>query len=84
MLDEGKVHLLATDAHDTKRGPPFLAEARESVARRLGKDEADRLVVKNPLCILQNVIPSGLPHFAGKGSGDDGGFWRWARGLGRG
>jgi protein-tyrosine phosphatase len=83
MLDERRVHLMATDAHDARKRPPLLAEARDAVARRLGKEEADRLVVKNPLCILENVLVSKLSGPAGDGGGDNGGFWRWARRLGK-
>lgn len=56
MLDEGKVHLLATDAHDARRRPPLLAEARTTVAARHGEAAAHRLVVENPLSILENVL----------------------------
>jgi protein-tyrosine phosphatase len=83
MLSEGKVHLLATDTHDTGRRPPFLAEARDAVARRLGEEAAERLVLKNPLGILQNVLPSALPAFGEGGAGGKAGFWRWARGSGK-
>ncbi|HET8897222.1 MAG TPA: CpsB/CapC family capsule biosynthesis tyrosine phosphatase [Rhodanobacteraceae bacterium] len=55
MLDEGLVHILATDAHDPKRRPPLLAEGREAAALRVGADEAARLVVKRPQAILDDV-----------------------------
>jgi len=80
MLEEGRVHLLATDAHDTRRRPPILSEASDLVARRLGADEADRLVERNPLHILENVLlsrPSGR-RSAGKKRRNKGGFWGWA------
>ena len=60
MLDEGIVHLLATDAHDVTRRPPRLAEARDRLAERCGEDTATALVVTNPLYILKNMVPSEL------------------------
>jgi protein-tyrosine phosphatase len=84
MLGEGRVHLLATDAHDARRRPPLLAEARNRAAKLVGKDLADELVLKNPLSILRNMLRSQLPVFADRPSGRNGGFWRWARRLGGG
>jgi protein-tyrosine phosphatase len=61
MLDEGCVHVIATDAHDAERRPPDLARGRDCVARRVGADEAQRLVLTRPLGILNDQAPSNLP-----------------------
>jgi len=64
MLDDGFCHLLATDAHNTERRPPRMAEARELAAQRLGHAEATNLVLTRPLGILNNLPPAelvGLP-----------------------
>jgi protein-tyrosine phosphatase len=61
MLDEGCVHILATDAHDTKRRPPTLSRGRDVAAKRVGDQEAEHLVMTRPLGILENEAPSGLP-----------------------
>jgi protein-tyrosine phosphatase len=61
MLDDGLCHLLATDAHDTERRPPRMAEARELVAQRLGRDEATHLVLTRPRGILNDLSPADLP-----------------------
>jgi protein-tyrosine phosphatase len=61
MLDEGCVHLLASDAHDAQRRPPNLAEGREIVAKRVGAEEARRLVLTRPMGILKDRTPSSLP-----------------------
>ena len=61
LLDEGKVHLLATDAHDLKARPPRLSRGRELAAKRIGDTEAANLVVTRPRGVLQNVPPSELP-----------------------
>ncbi|MCF7985244.1 MAG: capsular biosynthesis protein [Thiohalocapsa sp.] len=38
MLDDGIVHLLATDAHDAVHRPPLLSEGRDAAAARVGKE----------------------------------------------
>lgn len=55
LLDEGLVHILATDAHDPRHRPPRLAEGREAAARWVGEDEADRLVFERPRAILEDL-----------------------------
>jgi protein-tyrosine phosphatase len=61
MLDEGCVHILATDAHDVSRRPPALSEGRDLAARRVGDGEAEHLVVTRPRGIVVNHIPASLP-----------------------
>jgi len=61
MLDEGRVHILATDAHDPHHRRPDLGRGRELAARRLGEVEAEHLVSTRPRGVLDNVSPSDLP-----------------------
>ena len=61
MLDEGLAHILATDAHDTRRRPPNLGAGRAAVADRVGEAEAEHLVVTRPTGVLTNADPSTLP-----------------------
>jgi protein-tyrosine phosphatase len=61
MLDEGCVHLIATDAHDAERRPPDLVAARDLVATRVGAEEAQRLVSTRPMGVLKDQAPSSLP-----------------------
>lgn len=61
MLGEGKVHLLATDAHDIERRPPNLQAGRQRAADLLGALEAEHLVVTRPIGVLQNTAPASLP-----------------------
>ena len=61
MLDEGLVHLLASDAHDCERRPPNLSRGRDCAARRVGDAEAQHLVLTRPNGIIQNELPSNLP-----------------------
>lgn len=61
MLDDGLVHILATDAHHPARRPPLLAAGRDAVARRVGVHEAEHMVVTRPQGIVDDVAPSALP-----------------------
>jgi protein-tyrosine phosphatase len=66
MLDEGLVHILATDAHSPKRRPPLLAEGMEAAKRWVGAEEAVRLVNDRPKAILDNIDPAQVPLPDGK------------------
>lgn len=61
MVDEGLIHIIATDAHDLRKRPPLLAEAREAVAERVGEAEAEHMVRTRPQGILDNALPASLP-----------------------
>jgi protein-tyrosine phosphatase len=61
MLDEGCVHILATDAHDCEKRPPQLSRGRDYAARRVGDVEAGHLVETRPRGVVANVEPSDLP-----------------------
>ena len=61
MLDEGCVHILATDAHDTHRRPPDLSRGRDAAAARVGIEEAEHLVLTRPLGVIENEAPANLP-----------------------
>ena len=66
LLDEGRVHILATDAHDLTRRPPDLARGRDIAAKRLGDSEATHLVQTRPRGVLDNRAPSDLPFPSGR------------------
>jgi protein-tyrosine phosphatase len=61
MLDEGLVHILATDAHDPQRRPPCLGQGKMLAEKRVGRIEAEYLVYTRPKGVLDNVLPSQLP-----------------------
>jgi protein-tyrosine phosphatase len=61
MLEEGCVHILATDAHDCERRPPKLSRGRDFAARRVGAQEAEHLVLTRPRGVIANELPSNLP-----------------------
>jgi protein-tyrosine phosphatase len=51
---------LASDAHDTKRRPPVMSEAREAVAELYGDAVANALVNENPQAVIRGQA---LPYF---------------------
>ena len=61
MLDDGLVHILATDAHDNERRPPNLAEGQRLAEQRVGAREAMHLVATRPRGVLDNALASSLP-----------------------
>jgi len=61
MLDEGLVHILATDPPNIDRRPPFLAEGRDAAAARVGEVEAGHMVNTRPRGILDDVPSDQLP-----------------------
>jgi len=56
-LDDGLVHVLATDAHSPEHRPPLLAEGRQAAERWVGREEAARLVVERPRAVVDNLDP---------------------------
>jgi len=48
LLEEGKVHFLATDAHNLQARPPLMKEVFSLVTKRYGADTAERLCITNP------------------------------------
>jgi protein-tyrosine phosphatase len=83
MMAEGLVHILATDAHNTRSRPPLLAEAFECAKRELGAEEAQNLVLTRPKMILENAPPETMPQFslATVHTSDDTPLWRRLLGL---
>ncbi len=61
MLDDGIVHLIATDAHNITRRPPVLSAGRDVVAQSLGQQEAENMLHIRAQGILNNAEPSSLP-----------------------
>lgn len=62
MLDEGLVHILASDGHGVRKRPPVMSGGREVAARTVGEAEATLMVLTRPQGILDDVIPSTLPN----------------------
>ena len=69
LLDENKVHFLATDAHNLQSRPPRMKEAFDLVAERYGADTAERLCVNNPRAVFfGDELPPQPPFASGKAS----------------
>lgn len=60
MLDEGMVHVVATDAHDPVRRRPAWAEAVEALRARVGDEETNLLVQERPEAVIRDVSPAGV------------------------
>ncbi len=72
MLDEGIVHILATDAHGITHRPPALEEGRREAQRWGGPEEAARMVRDRPQAILDDGDPARVmppPGLANPGEG---------------
>jgi len=82
FVGEGRTHLIATDAHDTRRRPPLLAEGRDAAAKLVGSEEAAHLVVTRPAGIVANTAPDQLPPLPTRRSPERRpGFWQRLRGA---
>jgi protein-tyrosine phosphatase len=66
LLQNGLVHILASDAHNVGSRPPRMAHAVAIAAREVGHMEAQNLVVTRPRFILQyqRHHASAVPKFA--------------------
>jgi protein-tyrosine phosphatase len=79
MLDDGIVHVLATDAHGIAHRAPLLAEGMRAAEKWVGAEEARRLVFERPQAVLDNrvpteVAPTPFAHPAGR-TPPPSGFW---------
>ena len=60
LLQQGLVHFVASDAHDTRARPPRLDEARAWVATAFDEATAEKLFVTNPAAVLNGEpLPAG-------------------------
>lgn len=53
LLKEGLTDLIASDAHSREERPPRLRECRQRLAKKLGEEQAERLLTVKPLRIIQ-------------------------------
>jgi len=82
MLDEGMVHILATDSHHIDQRPPLLGEGREAAAKRVGVEESWNLVLHRPQGILNDSQPDGLPALPERRKAASGARGLWHRLMG--
>lgn len=76
FLEDGLVHILASDAHHSRKRPPNLSEAREWVAARYGREEAEAMVLTRPRGILDNLPPASLPALPVREAAPRAGIWQ--------
>lgn len=65
MIDEGLVHILATDAHNLRNRSPLMSESCHAVAQRLGEQAAIDMVLTRPVGVLENAAPDTMPPAVG-------------------
>jgi protein-tyrosine phosphatase len=78
MLNEGRVDLIASDAHNVTSRPPGLSKARDEIERILGRQMAITIVYENPGLLLQNKpLTAKSPRLTDKTSREPGsGLWQ--------
>lgn len=76
FLDDGLVHIIASDAHHSRKRPPNLSEARDWVAARYGPKEAEAMVLTRPRGILDDQPPESLPALPSREVAPRQGLWR--------
>lgn len=54
LLKKGCLHLIATDAHDTRLRVPVLSECAAYVKKRYGAEKAETIFFENPKKIMKN------------------------------
>lgn len=60
LLKQGAVHAVASDAHDPELRKPVLSDARLALAKLVGEDVAEALVLNNPQAIIDGRRLPGL------------------------
>ncbi len=65
MVDEGIVHVLASDAHNLRNRAPGLSKARDAIAERLGEAAANDMVLTRPRAVIENAAPESVPPAVG-------------------
>lgn len=55
MIKKRYVHVVASDAHDTKRRPPILSQAYELIRKSFNEDMANILFIENPYNIINGL-----------------------------
>ena len=87
FLQDGYVHIIASDAHNTEYRPPLMSQGVQAAIHLLGDTaEVMRMVIDRPQAILDNAeptsvsIPAGLHQttsFIAEKAGKKGWFNRW-------
>lgn len=62
LVKERAVHVLATDAHDSRSRPPVLSAGRDEMAKLAGPAVAQAMVFDNPQAIVDGKPLPPMPH----------------------
>lgn len=54
LLKQQLVHFVATDAHNTGKRGPYLAECKRYLMKKTGEAYTKRILYENPMCIIRN------------------------------
>jgi protein-tyrosine phosphatase len=55
-IEQGFIHIVASDAHNLKRRPPVLSEARSKITAIFGEDKVKQLFYDNPYNITTSLF----------------------------
>ncbi len=69
FLEEGLVHVIASDAHSAHHRPPVLSRAVAAASEVVGEEAARALVTDNPRAIINGLRPGGDGASAGGSNG---------------
>lgn len=61
MLDEGRVHIIASDGHNLRRRRPEMSAARDAISVRLGDAAALDMVSIRPSRVINDITPDDMP-----------------------
>ena len=74
LMEKGLVHVIASDAHNTRGRKPILSEAVEVAAEWVGEARAQAMVIDAPQALIEGRSPE-LPPVDVPSSGSRGGFF---------
>jgi len=63
-IDQGLIHFISSDGHNTARRPVKLRFAYEAIARERGKELAEALLVENPRAAFEGRALPYVPEVA--------------------
>lgn len=83
LLNDGWVHIVASDAHTTSVRSPTMSDAHTLTEKLLGKEETRRIFIERPQAILDDMEPANVHpvpgiHNGSAGLQEPGTKW-WAR-----
>lgn len=76
MLQDGLVHVIASDAHGVSQRAPKMQAAVALAAEQVGEVEAQHMVTTRPAAALSNMAPESVPAVAYTQQGRLVGLWR--------